>query len=81
VALVTVRSFAALREIAGPIRDAEASSVAELLRDMTAELGDEFARRLARSKVVVDGDPTTAHDEAPLREGAEIVLLPPFAGG
>ncbi len=81
MAHVTVRSFAALRELAGPLRDAEADSITELLDQMSTELGDEFVRRLARSKIVVDGETTTRDDLTPLREGAEVVLLPPFAGG
>lgn len=81
MAVVTVRSFGALRELVGQHRSLEAEHVAGLLDLLAAEHGDEFRRRMARATVVV-GETTTAHDDTtPLAPGAEVVLLPPFAGG
>lgn len=81
MARVTVRAFAALREDFGPPREVEADSVADLAERLSAELGPRFAARLQRSQVAVDGDRTPLDDSAPLVDGVEVVLLPPFSGG
>lgn len=81
MARVTVRSFAALRELVGPPHEREAASVAALVAQLRAEHGDELDRRLARSTIAVDDEQVRADDDRPLRDGAEVVLLPPFAGG
>ncbi len=81
MARVTVRSFAALRELAGPTREEQADTLADLLAQLTTELGPEFARRLARSTVVVGDTPVAQDDARALVDGDTVVLLPPFAGG
>ena len=78
---VTVRAFGALRELVGEPHAVEAASVAELITRLTAEHGEEFTRRMQRATVAVDDTTVTADDDTPLVDGAEIVLLPPFAGG
>lgn len=81
MAVVTLRAFAALREVVGERRQVEADHVAGLLAALEAEHGQEFSRRMDRATVVV-GEEVVPHDDtAPLPEGAEVVLLPPFAGG
>jgi molybdopterin converting factor small subunit len=81
VAVVTVRAFGALRELVGQHTLIEADHVAGLLALLAAEHGDEFRRRMTRATVIV-GETTTGHDDTtPLQPGAEVVLLPPFAGG
>lgn len=81
MAAVTVRAFGAVRELVGARQVLEASSVADLLAQLRAEHGPEFTRRMERTTVVVGEVPTAHDDTAELTDGAEVVLLPPFAGG
>lgn len=81
MARVTVRAFGALRELVGDRRDVEADHVADLLAGLRGTHGDEFDRRMARATVVVDDEQVGHDDTAALADGAEVVLLPPFAGG
>lgn len=81
MAVVTVRAFAALREVVGQTHQVEAPHVAALLAALAEEHGAEFTRRMQRATVVVDDEPVSPDDATPLRDGAEVVLLPPFAGG
>lgn len=81
MAVVTLRAFAALREVVGEPREVEATHVAGLLAALEVEHGPEFSRRMQRTQVVVD-DEVVAHDDtSPLADGSVVVLLPPFAGG
>ncbi len=77
---VTVRLFAALRELAGSSRvEADGASVGEVIEALSARYGQRFAAVAAVGSVVVDGeraDPTT-----PLSAGQEVALLPPVSGG
>ena len=81
MAVVTVRAFGALRELVGARVEVDAASVAALLARLADQHGSEFVRRMQRTTVVVDEAPTEHDDTTPLRDGAEVVLLPPFAGG
>lgn len=81
MAAVTVRAFGALRDLVGATTSIEADHVAELLAHLRDQHGPEFERRLARSTVAVDDEPVDHDDMRPLSDGAEVVLLPPFAGG
>lgn len=81
MAVVTVRAFAALRELVGDRRQVEAPHVAGLLATLADQHGEEFTRRMQRATVVVDEEVVAPDDTAPLAAGAEVVLLPPFAGG
>lgn len=81
MARVTVRSFAALRELLGPPFEAEATDVAGLLATLRRAHGAELDRRLTRATVAVGERTTTIDDTTPLADGDEVVLLPPFAGG
>ena len=81
MAVVTLRAFGALRELVGPRHEVDATSVAALLDRLEEQHGPEFSRRMQRTTVVVDEVPTDPGDATPLRDGAEVVLLPPFAGG
>lgn len=79
---VAVRMFAALRDAAGEARTTvEADTVADALRGLQSRYGDTFSRRLEVASVLLDGEPVEAGDTAPLAADAELVLLPPFAGG
>lgn len=81
MAVVTIRAFGALRELVGDRRKIDVEHVAGLLAHLAEQHGPEFTRRMERTTVVVGEEPTDHGDTAPLREGAEVVLLPPFAGG
>ena len=81
MAVVTLRAFAALRELVGEAHEVEAPHVAGLLDALADEHGEEFTRRMQRATVVVDDEQVSPADETPLAEGAQVVLLPPFAGG
>lgn len=81
MAAVTVRAFGALRELLPTPREIEAGDVAALVATLTAQLGEEFTRRMQRATVVVDDETVAVDDEQPLADGATVVLLPPFAGG
>jgi molybdopterin synthase catalytic subunit len=78
--VITVRLFAALRELAGASRvDLEAPDVGAVLDQLSMRLGPEFDRIMAAGSVVVNGERSErdrsigAHDE--------VALLPPVSGG
>lgn len=80
---VTVRLFASLREAAGGRSEivSDAATVEDLLDELRATHGPEFARPLAVATVMVDGD-VEAHDSSrSLADVEEVALLPPFSGG
>lgn len=78
---VKVLLFAALRESAGMASlEVEADSVAELLDQLRERFGEPFATRLDVASVLVDGQ-VVHSGSAPLADGAEVALLPPFSGG
>ena len=77
---VTVRLFAAFRELAGSSRvDAEGSTVGEVVEALSARFGDRFAGVARVGSAVVDGERADA--STPLAEGQEMALLPPVSGG
>jgi sulfur-carrier protein len=79
--MVRIRLFAALREAAG-VAEVEASPgpLQGILDDLGDRFGERFAAVLGYSSVLVDGQrwPDPA---APVPDGAELALLPPFSGG
>lgn len=81
MAVVRLRAFAALRELVGDDLEVEADHVAGLLAQLGVRHGDEFSRRMQHATVVVDDEPVDHDSRAPLSDGVEVVLLPPFAGG
>ena len=75
-----VRLFAALREIAGAAWvEAEGSTVAAVVADLTARYGDEFGRISAAGTAVVGGE--LAAGDRTLAPDDEVALLPPVSGG
>ncbi len=78
---VNLRAFGALRELVGAQQQIRAADVTDLLARLRDEYGAEFDRRMQRTLVVVDETPTEHDDTKPFTDGAEVVLLPPFAGG
>lgn len=80
---VTVKLFAALRDAAdtASVEVSSPTTVGQIRRDLSARFGPRFAERLDMAAVMVDGVPVDADSEAPVPPGAEVALLPPFAGG
>ena len=77
---VTVRLFAALRELAGSSRvEAEGATVGEVVQALSARYGERFEGIARMGSVVVGGE--RADPETPLTEGQEVALLPPVSGG
>jgi MoaD family protein len=80
MAVVKVRLFAVLRELAGASEvDAEGSSVGEVIDDLASRYGERFASIVDAGSVVVDGERSSK--EHLLGAGEEIALLPPVSGG
>ena len=80
MAVVEVRLFAVLRELAGSGQvEAEGDTVAEVVDVLSARFGERFERVARVGTVVVDGE--RAKLTTPLSEGQEVALLPPVSGG
>jgi sulfur-carrier protein len=78
--MISVRLFAALRELAGSGRvQADGATVSEVVDALCARYGDRFARIARAGTVVVDGERATGDD--PVRAGQDVALLPPVSGG
>jgi molybdopterin synthase catalytic subunit len=78
---VQVLYFAAAREAAGLARESLAVVPATLgdLRRALERAHPALARVLPRCRLAVDQE--FADDDAPLRDGAEVAIVPPVAGG
>jgi molybdopterin synthase catalytic subunit len=78
---VVVLYFSGARDAAGTARETLAAPPATVgeLRRVLALAHPRLGPILARSRVAVDQD--FAEDEAPLRDGAEIAIVPPVSGG
>lgn len=79
-----VRYFAGARAAAGVpsevIELADGARVADALQSVTLRHGDELKRVLGACSFLLDA--VAVHDlETPLTHGAELDVLPPFAGG
>jgi sulfur-carrier protein len=80
VATITVRLFAALRELAGDSRvEASGVTVGEVVRSLSDRFGPRFAEVARAGSVVVDGE--RASPERTLAGTEEVALLPPVSGG
>jgi|SRR5262245_29392684 len=80
MAHVTVRLFAALRELAGSPRvEADGETVGDVVRALSDRFGERFASVASAGSVVVDGE--RADPFQPLDEGQDVALLPPVSGG
>jgi molybdopterin synthase sulfur carrier subunit len=76
-----VRYFAGARAAAGRAEEPVAAATLDsLIADVSARHGERLATVLKASSFLVDG--VACHDRrAPLRDGATVDVLPPFAGG
>lgn len=80
MAQVTVRLFAALRELAGAsLVQAEGETVGEVIEALCARYGERFEAIVRVGSAVVDGE--RADGSTPLSEGQEVAILPPVSGG
>ncbi|MER7546436.1 MoaD/ThiS family protein [Actinomadura sp.] len=80
----TMRYWAAAKAAAGTHEEPyDAATLAEALKAAGSARGEEFARVVARSSFLIDGDPVGGrpHDSVALPEGGVVEVLPPFAGG
>jgi MoaE-MoaD fusion protein len=79
---VTVLYFAGARDAAGLAKEslAEAPATVGALRARLVALHPPLARVLARCRIAVDQD-FAEDDAAPVRDGAEVAIVPPVAGG
>jgi molybdopterin synthase catalytic subunit len=78
---IVVLYFSGARDAAGAAREtlAAAPPTVGALRRALAEAHPRLAPILARSRIAVDQD--FAEDESPLRDGAEVAIVPPVSGG
>jgi sulfur-carrier protein len=80
MATVTVRLFAALREIAGNSHvEAEGQTVGDVVGSLADRFGPRFAEVARAGSVVVDGERATS--ERALAGTEEVAILPPVSGG
>lgn len=75
---MTVRYWAGARRAAGRDRESLAAATVGELREVL-RARPELAAVVAVASFLVDGQRAT--DETPLHDGAEVDVLPPFAGG
>ncbi len=82
--MVIVRYFAAARAAAGlpseNVDIGEGATVADALDAIAARHGEKLSRVLAACSFLLDSIAVRDH-ATPLRPGAELDVLPPFAGG
>ena len=77
---IRVRLFAALREEAGaPFAEATGRTAGEVVDALAARFGTRFSTIAAAGSIVVNGE--RADRQTEIREGDEVALLPPVAGG
>jgi MoaD family protein len=77
---IHVRLFASLRELAGTAEtEASGHTVGELADRLCARHGERFAKIVAASSFVVNGE--RAARTAVVADGDEVAILPPVSGG
>jgi sulfur-carrier protein len=79
-----IRYWAAARAAAGVAEEPyDAATLEGALRAAADGRGGEFARVIARSSFLIDGNPVGSRDHATvdLPDGSTVEVLPPFAGG
>jgi molybdopterin synthase sulfur carrier subunit len=80
MAVVKVRLFAALRELAGSSEvEAEGDTVGEVVERLSARFGERFERVAHAGSIVVNEE--RASPDTTLSGGEAVALLPPVSGG
>ncbi len=80
MAIVKVRLFAALRELAGSNEvEVEGATVAEIVDALSRRFGERFERVARSGSAVVDGE--RAGLDTPIAGTEQVALLPPVSGG
>lgn len=80
MAIVTIRLFAALRELAGAGEvQVEGGTVGDIVDALAERYGERFGLIARAGSVVVDGERARPDDS--LAGGEEVALLPPVSGG
>jgi molybdopterin converting factor small subunit len=80
MAVVRIRLFAALRELAASSEvEAEGATVGEVVDALAARYGERFGTIARAGSVVVDGERAGA--ERALAGDEQVALLPPVSGG
>lgn len=77
---VTVRYFAVLRDRRG-LGEETLSTECDTIGDFIRELVVRYRLDLAPALIRAAQDGSFVDDSTPLRDGAQIVLVPPVAGG
>jgi molybdopterin synthase sulfur carrier subunit len=78
---ITVRYFAGARAAAGVDSETrDAGTLGELVEQLAGQHGERLGRVLTACSFLVDGAQTRDRS-VPLRAGAVVDVLPPFAGG
>ncbi len=78
--IVTVRLFAALRDLAGSSEvEVEAATTGEVVEALSRRYGERFERIARSGTVVVDGE--RAGPATSLRGTERVAVLPPVSGG
>jgi molybdopterin converting factor small subunit len=77
---VRVRLFAALREEAGAgFVQAGGTTAGEVVDAVSGRFGGRFAKIVATSSIVVNGERATR--DTPVADGDQLAILPPVSGG
>src|SRR5437899_2935189 len=77
---ISVRLFAALRELAGASRvESSGRTAGEVADALSSAHGERFAAIAAVSTFVVNGE--RADRTTPVADGDEVAILPPVSGG
>lgn len=82
--MIEVRFYSHLRRVLETdVAEVQATNVAELLDQLLARFGEPLRERLPHCKVFVNGINVGLNRgrRTPVREGDEVVVLPPVAGG
>jgi MoaD family protein len=78
--MVTVRLFAALRELAGASRvEAEGRTAGEVVDELSNRFGERFGMIAAVGSLVLNGERATRISV--VADGDELAVLPPVSGG
>jgi len=78
--MAKLRLFANLREIAGSARvDIGSDTVGGAIEEASERYGPDFRRTVETSRVWINGESASYDD--PVRNGDEVVILPPVSGG